>query len=74
MIKTLKKLCARRLPKLDINTDDIDFYHRFRNKVQTMIKFGKRKVSRQVLSIRKELNKVKTSDIDLTGQSKLCIN
>ena len=31
-------------------------------------------VSRQVLNVRKDLNKVKVSDIDLTGQNKLYIN
>ena len=31
-------------------------------------------MSRQVLGVRKDLNKVKMSDIDLTGQSTLYIN
>ena len=31
------------------------------------IKFGKKKVSRHVLSVRPDLNKVKMSDIDLAG-------
>ena len=53
---------------VDINADDIEDCHRVGNKSQTIIKFGKRKVSRQVLSVRKDLYKVKTSDIDLKGK------
>ena len=57
---------------VDITADNIEDCHRVGNKGQTIIKFGKRKVSRQVLSaIRKYLNKVKMSDIDRTGQSTL---
>ena len=59
---------------VDINADDIEDCHPVGNKSQTIIKFAKRKVSRQVLSVRKDLNKVKMSDIDLTGQSTLFIN
>ena len=60
---------------VDITADNIEDCHRVGNKGQTIIKFGKRKVSRQVLSaIRKYLNKVKMSDIDLTGQSTLYFN
>ena len=59
---------------VDITADNIEDCHRVGNKGQTIIKFGKRKVSRQVLSVRKDLNKVKMSDIDLTGQSTLYIN
>ena len=58
---------------VDITADNIEDCHRVGNKGQTIIKFGKRKVSRQVLSVRKDLNKVKMSD-DLTGQSALYIN
>ena len=59
---------------VDINADDIEDCHRVGNKSQTIIKFGKRKVLRQVLSARKDLSKVKMSDIDLTEQSTLYIN
>ena len=52
---------------VDINAGDIEYRHCVGNKDQTMIKFGKRKVSRQVLSVKKDLNKVKMTDIDLTG-------
>ena len=58
----------------DITADNIEDCQRVGNKGQTIIKFGKRKVLRQVLSVRKELSKVKMSDIDLTGQSILNIN
>ena len=59
---------------VDITADDIEDCHRVGNKGQTIIRFDNRKVSRQVLSVRKDLNKVKMSDIDLTGQSTLYIN
>ena len=59
---------------VDIIEDDIEDWHRVGNKGQTIIKFGERKVSREVLSVRKDLNKVKMSDIDPTGQSTLYIN
>ena len=57
---------------VDITAQDNEDCHRVGNKGQTIIKFGKRKVSRQVLSVRKDL-KVKISDIDLIGQSTLYI-
>ena len=59
---------------VDITSDDIEDCHHAGNKGQTIIKFGKKRVSRQVLSVRKDLKKVKMSDIDLTGQSTLYIN
>ena len=59
---------------VDINAGDIEYCHCVGNKDKTIIKFGKRKVSSQVLSVKKELNKVQMSDIDLTGQSTTYIN
>ena len=59
---------------VDIIADDIEDCHRAGNKGQTRIKFGKRKVSRQVLSVREDLNKVKMSDTNPTGQSTPYIN
>ena len=50
---------------VDINADDIEEYHRVGNKGQTVIKFGKKKLSKHVLSVRKDFNKVKMSDINL---------
>ena len=72
--KDLEKVLCKAITKagVDITADDIEDCHRVGNKGQTIIKFGKRKVSRQVLSVRKDLNKVKMSDIDLTGQSTGC--
>ena len=74
--KDLEEVVCKVITKagVDITADDIEDCHRVGNKGQTIIKFGKRKVSRQVLSVRKDLNKVKMSDIDLTGQSTLYIN
>ena len=74
--KDLEEVLCKAITKagVDITADDIEDCHHVGNKGQTIIKFGKRKVSRQVLSVRKDLNKVKMSDIDLTGQSTLYIN
>ena len=74
--KDLEEVVCKAIAKagVDITPDDIEDCHRVGNKGQTIIKFGERKVSRQVLSVRKDLNKVKMSDIDLTGQSTLYIN
>ena len=55
--------------EVDINAGDIEDFHHVGNKGQIIIKFSKGKVSRQVLSTRKDLNKVKMSDTDLKGQS-----
>ena len=74
--KDLEEVLRKVITKagVDITADGIEDCHRVGNKGQTIIKFGKRKVSRQVFSVRKDLNKVKMSDIDLTGQSTLSIN
>ena len=74
--KDLDEVVCKAITKagVDINANDIEDCHRVGNKGQTIIKFGKRKVLRQVLSVRKDLNKVKMSDTDLTGQSTLYIN
>ena len=64
--KDLEEVVCKRITKagVDINADDIEDCHCVENKAQTIIKFGKRKVSRQVVSVRKELNKVKMSNIE----------
>ena len=74
--KDLEEVVCKTITKagVDITADDIEDCHSVGNKGPTIIKFGKRKVSRQVLSVRKDLNKVKMSDIDLTGQSALHIS
>ena len=46
---------------VDINANDIEDFHRVGNKDQTIIKFDKNKVSRKVLSVKKDLTKVKIS-------------
>ena len=74
--KDLEEVVCKAITKagVNINADEIQDCHRVGKKGQTIIKFCKRKVSRQVLSVRKDLNKVKRSDIDLTGQNTLYIN
>ena len=41
---------------IDINANDMEDCHRVGNKGQTITKFGKGKVSRQVISVIKDLN------------------
>ena len=74
--KDLEEVVCKAITRagVDVNADDIEDCHRVGNKGQTITKFGKRKVLRQVLSVRNDLNKVKIRDIDLAGQSTLCIN
>ena len=74
--KDLEEVVRKSITKagVDITADDIEDCHRVGNKGQTMIKFGKRKVTRQMLSVRKDLKKVKMSDIDLTRRSSLYMN
>ena len=74
--KDLEEVVCKAITRagVDVNADDIEDCHRVGNKGQTITKFGKRKVLRQVLSVRNDLNKVKMSDIDLAGQSTLYIN
>ena len=74
--KDLEEVVCKAITKagVDITADDIEDCHHIGNKGQTIIKFGRRKVLRQVLSVRKDLNKVKISNTDLTGQSALYIN
>ena len=59
---------------VDINANDIEDCHLVWNKGQNIIKFGKKKVLSQVLSVRKDLIKTRMSDIDLTEQNALYIN
>ena len=69
--KDLEEVVCMAITKagVDFTTDDIEDCHRVGNKGPTIIKFGKRTVLTQVLSVRKDLEKVKMSDIDLTRQS-----
>ena len=74
--KDLEEVVCKAITKagVDITADDTETCHRVGNKDQTIVKFGNRKMSRQVLSVRKDLNKVKMSDIYLTGESTLYVN
>ena len=59
---------------IDISANDIEDCYLVRNKGQTIIKFVKKKISRQALSVRKDLHKIKMKEIDLTGQNTLYTN
>ena len=53
---------------------DIEDCHRVGKRGTTIVKFCKRKVSKQVLNVRKDLTKLSMEDLQLTGQGKLYIN
>ena len=55
--KDLEEVLRKVITKagVDITADGIEDCHRVGNKGQTIIKFGKRKVLRQLLSVRKDL-------------------
>ena len=53
---------------------DIEDCHRIGKRATTIVKFCKRKVSKQVLNVRKDLTKLSMEDLQLTGQGKLYIN
>ena len=74
--KDLEEFLCKAITKagVNINAEDIEDFHRVGNKGQTIIKFGTRKVSRQLLYVRKDLNKVKMNNTGLTEQSTLYIN
>ena len=53
---------------------DIEDCHRVGKRGTTIVKFCKRKVSKQALNVRKDLTKLSMKDLQLTGQGKLYIN
>ena len=59
----------------DITQERIEALHRISNKNSTVIvKFAKRKDCLQAWSVKKDLQKIKVEDINLSGQNKLFIN
>ena len=59
---------------VEVSDKDIEHCHRVGKRVTAIVKFCKRKVSKQVLSVRKDLTKLLMEDLQLTGQGKLYIN
>ena len=55
-----------------IDTDIKDCHH-FGNRGQTIVKFARRKVSKQILSVKKDLSKIIMEYVQLTGDKKICI-
>ena len=59
----------------NILANRIEACHRVSKKSATVIvKFSRRKDCQQVLAVKKDLQKIKTEDVDLPGQNKLFIN
>ena len=59
---------------VEVSDKDIEDCHRVGKRGTTIVKFCKRKVSKQVLNVRKDLTKLSMEDLQLTGQGKLYIN
>ena len=59
---------------VEVSDKDIEDCHRIGKRATTIVKFCKRKVSKQVLNVRKDLTKLSMEDLQLTGQGKLYIN
>ena len=57
-----------------VSDKDIEDCHRVGKRGTTIVKFCKRKVSKQVSNVRKDLTKLSIEDLQLTGQGKLYIN
>ena len=59
----------------NIPTERIEACHRISKKNPTVIiKFSRRKDCQQIWDVKRDLRKIKTEDIDLSGQNKLFIN
>ena len=57
-----------------ITDTDIEDCQRVGNTGQTTVKFARRKVSKQILSIKKDLSKITMENVPLTGGNKIYIN
>ena len=55
-------------------TKTLKHCHRVGKRDQTIVKFGKRKVSKQVLNVKKNLTKLSMQELQLTGPGKLYVN
>ena len=58
---------------VEVSDKDIEDCHRVGKRGTTIVKFCKRKFSKQVLNVRKDLTKLSMEDLQLTGQEKLYI-
>ena len=59
---------------VDVSDKDIEDCHRVGKRSTIIVKFCKRKVSKQVLNVRKDLTLFSMEDLQLTGQGSLYIN
>ena len=57
-----------------VSDKGIEDCHRVGKRGQIIVKFCKRKVSKQVLNVRKDFTKLSMEDLQLTGQGKLHVN
>ena len=56
---------------VEVSGKDIENCHQVGERGTTIVKFCKRKVSKQILNVRKDLTKLPMEDLQLTGQDKL---
>ena len=59
---------------VEVSDKDIENCHQVGKRGQTIVKFCKRKVSKQILNVRKNLTKLSIENLQLTGQVKLSVN
>ena len=59
---------------VEVSDKDIENCHQVGKKGQTIVKFCKRKVTKQALNVRKDLTKLSIENLQLTGQVKLYVN
>ena len=72
----LRDVLCKAIMNASVEASDkyIEDCRRVGKKGTTVVKFCKRKVSKQVLNVRKDLTKLSMEDLQLTGQRKLYIN
>ena len=58
---------------VQVSDKDIEDFHRVGKRGQIIVRFCKRKVSKQVLNVMKDLTKLSMKDLQLTGQGKLYV-
>ena len=73
--KNLEDVVCKAIMKagVEVSDKDIEDYHRVGKRGQTIVNFCKRKVSKQVLNVSKNLTKSWMGDLQLTGQSKFYV-
>ena len=75
-VNDLEDLVCKAITKasVEVSEKDIEDCRRVGKRATNIVKFCKRKVSKQVLNVREDLTKLPMEDLQLAGQGKLYIN